>query len=281
MENAIYTNKQSFDKTLEGINKDWLNKLHVLADFDGTMTKIFFDWEKRPSLVSLLRNVEKSLWDTCAIKDSKLFNTYHPIEIDPSIDIEVKKEKMIEWWTKSFELFISSWLNKKTLREIAKSEKIKLRKGIVNFLKILEKNKIPLVIISASWIWRKSISYFLEERWLLSDNIMIVSNDFNWDNNWYAISYKEPIIHSFNKWETVLEEFPEIYENIKDRTNVILLWDSLWDHHMVDWFDYKNLLKIWFLNDKEDELLESYNSRYDLVLTWDSEWEILNDLLNY
>lgn len=277
--NIIFRDKENYNEILEKIKKDWVEVLHILADFDWTMTKVFFDWEKRPSLVSLLRHTEKTLGDVCAIKDSKLFETYHPIEINPNIDIETKKEKMIEWWTKSFELFIESGLNKSTLREIAKSKQIRLRKGIINLLDFSAKNNIPFIIISASWIWKKSISYFLEERWLLTDNIHIISNDFYWDNNWFATWFKTPIIHSFNKWETVLKNFPEIYNKIENRKNVILLWDSLWDHHMVDWFDYDILLNIWFLNDKIDELLESYIERYDVILTWDNQGEILNDLL--
>ena len=39
----------------------------------------------------------------------------------------------------------------------------------------------------------------------------------------------------------------EIYKKIKDRKNIILLWDSLWDHHMSDGFDYDNIINIWFL----------------------------------
>ena len=128
MRDIYYADRHNFDTILDKIKQDWVDKLHILADFDGTMTKVFFDWEKRPSLVSLLRHEEKSLWDICAIKDSKLFETYHPIEIDPNIDIETKKEKMVEWWTKSFELFIDSGLTKQTLRDIAKSDKIQLRK---------------------------------------------------------------------------------------------------------------------------------------------------------
>jgi len=57
----------------------------------------------------------------------------------------------------------------------------------------------------------------------MSENIKIISNDFEWDKNGKAINYKKPIIHSFNKSETVLKDRPEIYEKVKNRTNVILL----------------------------------------------------------
>lgn len=279
MQNTIFSNENYTENTIEKIKADWFWKLHVLADFDNTITKAFFNWEKIPSLLHLLRSVEKELWEDAAFEDTELFKKYHPIEIDPKIDIEEKKEKMIEWWKSSFEIFIKYWLNKETLKSIAKTEKIEIRKWIIELFSILKENNIPLIIISASWIWVKSISYFLEERWLMSDNIKIISNDFLWDANWTAIAYKEPIIHSFNKWETVLKEFPSIYSEIKNRTNVILLWDSLWDTAMIDWFDFENLLKIWFLNYNENDLIESYKNIYDIVLTWDNDWEFITEIL--
>jgi hypothetical protein len=36
---------------------------------------------------------------------------------------------------------------------------------------------------------------------------------------------------------------------------------------MVEGFEYENLLKIGFLNEKEEELEESYRKSYDLILT--------------
>jgi len=280
MQKTIFSNEEYVKNTIEKIKADWLDNLHILADFDRTLTKAFSKtWEKVASLVYLLRSAEKELWDDAAQEDTILFNKYHSIEIDPNINIEEKREKMIEWWKASFGVFIKYWLNKNILRNIAKSEKIELRKWIVEFLHFLTLNNIPLIIISASWIWKKSISYFLEERWLFTNNIKIISNDFNWDKNGKALSYKEPIIHSFNKWETVLEEFPEVYNLIKERKNVILLWDSLWDPAMIEGFNYKNLLKIWFLNEKEEEYLSEYKEIYDVILTWDNSWEFLNTIL--
>jgi hypothetical protein len=36
---------------------------------------------------------------------------------------------------------------------------------------------------------------------------------------------------------------------------------------MIEGFEYDNLIKIGFLNDKEDKLLKSYLEKYDLVVT--------------
>ena len=57
------------------------------------------------------------------------------------------------------------------------------------------------------------------------DNIHFVSNEFIWDENGRAVSWKEPFVTSLNKDETVIssDTYPELYEKIKDRKNVILL----------------------------------------------------------
>jgi len=48
---------------------------------------------------------------------------------------------------------------------------------------------------------------------------------------------------------------------------------------MIEWFDYDNLLKIWFLNDNIDELLEEYKKNYDVVIVWDGDFEFINEIL--
>jgi 2-hydroxy-3-keto-5-methylthiopentenyl-1-phosphate phosphatase len=57
---------------------------------------------------------------------------------------------MIEWWEKTFELFIKSGLSKNILKELAKSKKIRLRNGVTNLLNFSAENNIPFIIISAS-----------------------------------------------------------------------------------------------------------------------------------
>ena len=231
-------------------------------------------------MVAVLRWDEKLLWEECAIEEEQLFNYYHPIEFDSSVEINEKKEIMLEWWTKSLKLFVKYWLTIDNLNKISQTNKIQLRDWTDKLLKILNFNNIPFVIISASWFWKKSIEFFLNFRNLFLSNIDIISNDLIWNENWLAIDYNKTIIHSFNKDETVLENFPEIHSKIENRKNIILLWDSLWDHHMADWFKYNNLLKIWFLNYREEENLEEYKKRYDIIITWDWNFDYLNNFLN-
>jgi len=61
-----------------------------------------------------------------------------------------------------------------------------------------------------------------------------------------------------NKDETILKEIPEVYSAIKDRRNIILLGDNVGDLGMIEGFDYKNLLKVGFLNFDYDKSREEY-----------------------
>ena len=144
---------------------------------------------------------------------------------------------------------------------------------------MLNSKNIPIVIISANWLGTDSIKLYLQKNDLDYPNIHIISNSFNYDSNWYVTSYNYPVIHTFNKDETVLSELPEIYDIVKNRKDVILLWDSLWDHHMIDGFDYDNLLKIGFLNENIQDNLEEYQKRYDVLITNDWDINFVNNLL--
>ena len=49
---------------------------------------------------------------------------------------------------------------------------------------------------------------------------------------------------------------------------------------MVEGFDYENLIKIWFLNEKVEELLEEYKKRYDVIVTKDGSFDVVNGMMN-
>ena len=208
------------------------------------------------------------------------------------VELSEKNKYMLEWWEKTFELFIEFGLTKEKIKNAVFNWSIDFRDWVEYFCKNLYKNNIPLIIISASWLGKYWVQYFLERENIFFKNIEIISNNFIWDKKWKAIWYNKPIIHSFNKSETILKNNEKIYSKIENRKNVILLWDSLWDHHMVDWFEYKNLIKIWFLNDithpsplftiegkKDSELLEAYKKRYDIIITWDWDFDIVNKIM--
>lgn len=278
MKQVIISNQNNFEKIIWNINSNGFWKLHILADFDKTLTKAFSAWKIRPSLISALRS-EWYLWEEYSKKAYELFNYYNPIEINPNISLEEKKKEMTSWWNKHLDLLVKSKLHKKDIEKIIDSWVVEFRDWVKEFLEFLSKNNIPLIVISANWLWTDSIKMYFEKQKALTNNVKIISNEFVWDNNWNAVWYDNRVIHVFNKDETILREFPEIHNLVEDRKNVILLWDSLWDPAMIEGFEYENLLKVWFLNEKEDELLEIYKNNYDVVLTGDNDALFLNNLL--
>ena len=279
MKKIYFADKKKFEKIKMNFKKDWSSKIHFLADFDNTLTKAFVDWKRTPSLNWVLRE-KNILWDIVTKREFELYDKFHQKEIDPTINLIEKKIILREWWVSTFDLLIEYWLKKEHIKETINSWLLQFRNGVNRFLEITNNYKIPIVIVSATPFWIYSLDEYFKKYTKNYENVSFIWNIFNWSENDEFIWYNEPIIHSFNKDETITESFPEIYNKIKERKNVILLWDSLWDHHMIDWFNYDNLLNIWYLNYNKEELLDSYLERYDVVITWDWDMSFINDFLN-
>lgn len=279
MEKIYYKDKQRVISILNQIKNDGDENLHFLSDFDRTMSYGFIDGEKKMSIIRVMRNSPKYLGEEYSQKANELFNIYHPYEIDHDLDLEKKSEKMLEWWKKHLDLLVKSWLKKKDISDCINSGIVKMRPGIIELLEETNKRDIPFVIISANWLGWDSIRLYLEKNNILFNNIDIISNEFEFDWEWKAIWYKDSIVHVFNKSELAIWQFPKIHKSIENRKNVILLWDSLWDIWMVEWFDYKNLIKIGFYNDLDEKWLDRYLEIYDIIITWDSDVRNLRDIL--
>jgi 5'-nucleotidase len=274
--NIFISNPEKFQKILLNFKKWWLGKIHIVSDFDRTLTYSKVDWREIPSLISILR-IKKILWEEYSKKAYNLFNYYYPIEMTPNISLEIKKKEMLAWSTKHLNLLISSWLHRTDIKKAVNSGIVKLRNWVQEFLQFLNDKGIPLVIISANALWWDSIKMYLEWQCLYFQNIFIESNNLVWDENGRAVSYWKWIIHTFNKSEKVLSW--EILEKVKHRKNVILLWDSIWDIGMVASFGYENLLKIWFLNKNVNENLEEYKKHFDMIMLNDGDFSAVNEIL--
>jgi len=135
-----------------------------------------------------------------------------------------------------------------------------------------------LIIISSSGIG-ETIPLILERNSCLYENIYLITNRFIWDKEGKAIGIKEPIIHSLNKDETSLRDFPEIYRKVKERKNVILLGDNPEDLLMVRGFPYDHLLRIGFLNSEVEKNLPLYKEKFDFLILNDGSLEEVKSLL--
>jgi len=262
--NVIITNKEKISEIKKRIAADGLGKLHIVSDFDKTLTSCFVNGTKIPSLISILRD-EKYLTPDYSEKAQALYDKYHPIEIDPNIPADEKQLQMHNWWSEHYNLLIKSGLTKDDLARVADSEKISLRGGAIEFMDFLQKHEIPLVILSAAGLGFETIQMYLEKHKVLHQNVHIVSNTLKWDESGKAVGVQEPIIHTFNKNYSVVKDQP-FFKTIKERKNIILLGDGEGDAAMVAGFEYDNIIKIGFLNEGVTVDLEKYKNNYDVLI---------------
>lgn len=279
MDNVIIANDDKFNVIKKQIVSSGFDKLHIIADFDKTLTRAFTDEEQKdfvPSLISILRD-EKLIDEDYSKKATKLFEYYHKIENnEPNYD--KRKQAMAEWWGKHFELLIKTGLNKTHFKDVIKSSRVKFRKHTLETLMLLDKQDIPFVILSSDGLGEEAIKDTLEYHKMLFSCVDIVSNKYIWDANGRAIDYVKPYIHLMNKDEHSIKNTP-FYSKIKNRKNVILLGDSLSDVNMIKGFEYENVLKVGFLNFDVDKNLERYKQVYDVVITNDSSMKFVYELL--
>ena len=280
MDKIIISDLEKFNNIKDSFIKDGIDRIHIIADFDGTLTKTNINKDgKDPSIISLLRSEKYNyLGDDYSNKAKILFEEYHPIEIDSSLDLSFRKNKMSEWWKKHLELLIESKLKFEHIEKVALCGAIQLKDGCRDLFIFSKENNIPIVIMSANGIG-DTMSIYLNHNDCLFDNVYFITNHFEFDNNGFAINYSLPIIHSLNKDETTVKDFNNIYENVREKRNVILIGDGMGDTKMAEGFDYNNLLKIGFLHEKQEENLEYYKNNYDVVLLEDNSIEFVNDFL--
>ena len=272
MQNIHIPRPEQLKKKLAQFNK---TNFHLVADFDGTLTKAFINGKKVFSSYAYVRNKDY-LGNEFSKISTQLKDHYRPIEFDPLVPQEEKNQKMEEWWTKHYELLIKHGMNLGIIKEILKTEKIELRQGYQKFFSLIKENQIPFLIFSAGF--GNLIQEFFKLKDLLSPQTHIISNFISFDQAGKAVSYTRPLIHSFSKKEVQIKKFP--YEKeITEKKNVILIGDTLGDTEMCQGVDHNTVIKIGFLNENTEELFDSYARAYDVLILNDGSLEYLNNLL--
>lgn len=252
-------------ENIQKINNWTDNTIHILSDFDKTITT---------------KN-SKSTWgilvqdDVFKEESQKLFNKYRPMEIDTKLDEETRSEMMRRWWEASTNLFIKSKLTEKHLKEITQAANLmEFRKGAKEFLKNMHERNIPVLLLSAG------IGNFIEQFLIANDcnyeNIYIISNFLKFENG-IATGLTNQLIHSANKKDMVIPH--NIQEKISDRPHIILLGDNISDVDMAQTNKPENILKIGFLEENEKEHLKNYKEKYDIVCTQNTSFDELRNEL--
>jgi len=275
MGKVIISDPERFLNKKKALIEGGKDNLHIISDFDRTLSRAFVNGERAPTVIAQIRN-GGHLKEGYPRAAQDLFDHYHPIEKDENIAGDEKNRLMNEWWRKHFDLIIESGMNKQVIKNIVDEKNIILRVGVKEFIEKLNLDKIPLVIMSAS-TGDMIIAHLIEEE-LIYPNVHIVANLFEFDESGKVKGVKEPMIHSHNKNEIVVRDF-DFYDQLLHRKNVILLGDNVGDVGMIEGFNYDNLIKIGFLNEDIEKNMEKFKQNYDVIITGDGSFEFVNKLL--
>ncbi len=276
MKNVIIANKLVLAEKMKKFQNDGLDRVQVVSDFDKTLTRYKINGEKVNSVISILRD-ENYLIPDYSDRAKALFNLYHPFEIDFTLDWEFRKSKMLEWWSTHYIVLKECGLTKSDLESIVKSNRIQFRDGYQILFEFLNENVIPLTIITSNGLGGDIIKLVFKKYIIDFDNFNILSNHIIWDENGKFLDIQKPIIHVLNKDEVVIED-EKIKKQIEGKKNIVLIGDGEGDLSMTSYIQFENIIKIGFLNEKEEELMETFKKVFDIVIINDGSLEIVNEV---
>ncbi len=275
MKNILIKDKENFEKKLRKIKSDGKDSLHVICDFDKTLTKAIVKGQRTHTSIAQIRE-GGYLSGEYVKKSFALYDKYHVFEVNNKISDDEKDKKMMEWWSSHIKLLVEEGMNKGVVDDIIKKKRILLRKCAKDFFKKLHEKNIPLLIFSAGV--GDIIKGYLESEGLLYNNIHIISNFFDYDKKGMVRGYKSKIIHSFNKDEFAIKGTKH-FDIIKQRKNVILIGDSLGDIDMAKGIEHDIILKIGFLNKYIRKNIKVYEDKFDAVILNDGTMDFIISIL--
>lgn len=264
-------------RKIAALEEGGVEKLHVVADFDRTLTSgasAHKEMVTNASMGILLteRFMAKDFIDNLMA----LFKKYYPAETDPTLPVEQKAALMEEWFKQAFDLVTSSGMSREKIRDMALSDMVTPRNNVEGFLGTTRRFGIPTLIFSAGF--GDFIIEYLKHHKLYSPFIHVISNFARYNTEGKIVGWNENIIHPFNKNESH-SEFPALASVVKNRPNVLLVGDSASDIHMADGARHATVLSIGFLNGKES-LRQSFEAEYDIVVGKDAAFRVPNTILN-
>jgi 5'-nucleotidase len=272
MQNFYITNQTSFDSKIQKIKADGPSKLHVISDYDRTLTGNSGGGNTVATSWAIFVN---KLGDEYTKARNELYNHYHPIEIDSSLDQSFKSEQVSEWFHKHLELMVKYGVTTNMISKSLEEGQITLRENAPVFLKILSQENIPLIIFSAAI--GDVINVQLKSLNLNTENVHILSNFLKFDENGKAVGFQNDLVHPFNKTERLIGRL-NFRDQIAKRPNCILLGDALYDATMADGMEHEVILKIGFLNGNKAEK-ENFSKVYDLLVEEDVGMGGVNELI--
>ncbi|KAI9207177.1 pyrimidine 5'-nucleotidase [Polychytrium aggregatum] len=261
---------------LSKVVRDGSTKLHVISDFDMTLTCYWVNGQRNKSSHSIISR-SPLIPESFRKRSEMLYNKYYPIEMSPTVPMAEKVPAMIEWWTAAHEDVVQLKLARADIAVMVKDAEIPLRRRTDELLMLCKTLEIPFLIFSAGI--GDVIKEVFRQQELYSSNMHVVSNTMIFDERDVCVGFKTPLIHTFNKNEGSVKG--SSYGNvIEQRVNVILMGDSLGDLRMSEGLTHENQIAIGFLNHDREVLMDQYLSSFDIVVTEDESMEFAINFLS-
>lgn len=185
---------------------------------------------------------------------------------------------MMKWWTEAHASLVAQKLNRADLKRMAEQANLEIRPGVDRVLIDCKNTSVPFLVFSAGI--GNIIEEILKGANMFYDNMHIVSNMMVFDDKGVCVDFKEPLIHVFNKSEFQLETSP-YHKMIEERSNVILMGDSLGDLQMSQGVKHDLCFNIGFLNHDIKALEPSYFKAFDLVIEGDANMNPVIEMLKH
>lgn len=241
------------------INLSLENKnFYVAIDFDRTITSA--DGVDSWAAVAQTRYVGQEI-----VKEmDELYAKYRPIEMDYSISKNDKEKYMKKWYEDCMDLYYKYNLTKHKMLQSIQNSNMIFRSGAKEFLKLMYKNDIPVIVLSAGI--GNAIEQFLKDNNCLFENMYIISNFIEFDENGKAKKFdNSKIIHTLNK--NMKGHLPkEFEEKLSNKEYRLLIGDLIEDIKMVDESELNKTLKIGILDINIENNIDIYKKYFDLVL---------------
>ncbi|KAK4320562.1 hypothetical protein Pmani_008567 [Petrolisthes manimaculis] len=265
------------EQVLTSIVTEGYSKLQVIADFDRTLTRVWYNGKKCETCYGIMDN-SPMMPDFYREEANQLLARYYPIELDPHMTEAEKIPHMMEWYRNIHALILKCHVNKSSFKGMVSDSNIRLRDGTEELFGSLHRAGVPVLVLSAGI--GDVLVEVLQHFNVYTDNVKVVANFFKYNKEGVIEGFQGDAIHMFNKNENAIHS-SDYFQRLEGRANVILMGDSLGDVKMaVGVPNPVNVLKIGFLNDKIEERLESFMNNFDLVLIDDQTMDVAKTVLD-
>jgi 5'-nucleotidase len=266
--------RAAVEHKLRAIQSGGPEKLHLVADFDMTLTKYWVNGQRNVSSHGIVMR-SHAMTDELRRRTDELYAFYYPMEVSHTLSKEEKTRAMTEWWEKAHEIILESKMKDTDVIDMVQRSKVVFRAGIDKLMERVEELSIPVLVFSAGLA--NVIEEILRQNNLLLPHLHIVSNVMLFDETGTVRDFAPPLIHVFNKSEAVLPDAVEVSR----RPNILLMGDSIGDLRMTDGLNGKEVeLTVGFLNHDVDRLKPQYLEAFDIVLLDDPPMDFVKAILN-